>query len=109
MSDLLVSCEGDLSLNLSGAELCTEEGTLALTIREGGCGRTRRTAPVDTLRNLRILADASTLEIFVNDGETVLTAKWYPEDRRRTLALEGRGRVTAYDLQPMNLVRSPAP
>lgn len=109
MSDLLVSCEGDLSLNLSGAELRTEEGTLALTIREGGCGRTRRTAPVDTLRNLRILADASTLEIFVNDGETVLTAKWYPEDRRRTLALEGRGRVTAYDLQPMNLVRSPAP
>ena len=101
MSDLLLSCEGDLTLNLSGVELKAEKGTLLLTVREGGCGRTRRSVPVGELRDLRILADASALEIFVNGGETVLTVKWYPEGPERTLALQGSGRLAAYDMRPM--------
>ena len=107
MSDLLVSCEGDLSLNLSGVELKGENGLLTLTVREGGCGRTRRTAPVGELRSLRVLADASTLEIFANGGEAVLTAKWYPEGLRRTLVLSGKGRATAYDMRSFQVSAPP--
>lgn len=103
MSDLLISCEDGLFLGLSGVELEAERGTLTLTVREGGCGRTRRTAPVGKLRNLRVLADASTLEIFANDGETVLTTKWYPEGSGRTLTLRGKGRAVIYDMDGLRI------
>lgn len=102
MCDLLLSCRGDVSLDLSGAELRAEGGVLTLRLRENGWGRTVRTAPVGELRNLRILCDASTLEIFANDGAAVLSTRWYPEEPGRTLTLEGTGRVTAWDMTPEN-------
>lgn len=103
MSDLLISCEGDLTLNLSGAELKAENGTLTLTVLEGGWGRSIRTSPVRELRSLRILADSCTLEVFANDGESVLTAKWYPESSGRTLTLRGSGRLTVFDMKPSSM------
>ena len=103
MSDLLISCEGDLTLNLSGAELKAENGTLTLSILEGGWGRSVRTAPVRELRSLRILADGCTLEVFANDGESVLTAKWYPESSGRTLTLQGSSRLTVFDMKPSSM------
>lgn len=103
MSELLIACRGDLALNLSGAELKAERGMLALTIREGGCGRTRRTVPAGSIRNLRILADASALELFLNDGETVLSTRWYPGGENRTLTLEGEGHAEVYSLNPMRV------
>lgn len=106
MSDLLISCAGDLKLNLSGAELKAEDGTLTLTLREGGYGRTSRTVPVENLRSLRILADTSALELFVNDGEAVLSVRWYPEGSGRALALEGEGRIAAYGLLPYRAARA---
>lgn len=109
MSDLLISCEEELTLDLSGAELRAADGILTLTIREGGCGRVSRAAPVGKLRNLRILADNSALEIFVNDGEAVLTAKWYPEESGRTLRLQGNGSAVVYNMRPMDITLHPAP
>lgn len=100
MSDLLISCEGDLTLNLSGAELKAESGTLTLTVLKGGCGRSIRTTPVQELRSLRILADGCSLEGFANDGEAVLTVKWYPESPGRTLTLRGNGRLMVFDMKP---------
>lgn len=106
MSELLISCEGNLKLNLSGAELRAEGETLTLTLREGGHGRTSRTAPAGNLRSLRILADTSALEIFVNDGEAVLSTRWYPEGPGRTLALKGEGRIAAYELRPYRVTQT---
>lgn len=103
MSDLLISCEGNLTLNLSGAELKAENGTLTLTVLEGGCGRSVRTASVKELRSLRILTDGCALEVFANDGESVLTAKWYPESSGRTLTLQGNGQITVFDMKPSSM------
>ena len=101
--ELLITCRDALSLTLSGASLHVENGTLTLTMREGGAGRTVRTAPVGALRNLRILADTSALEIFVNDGETVLTTRWYPEGAQRTLSLRGQGHAAVCRLRPVRI------
>ena len=30
--------------------------------------------------NVRILADVSSVEVFVNDGETVFSTRYYPQD-----------------------------
>ncbi|MDE7261745.1 MAG: glycoside hydrolase family 32 protein [Oscillospiraceae bacterium] len=100
-AEILLGCEGELSLELSGLHLEAADGRLTLTVREGGCGRTVRTAPVAELRELRILADVSALEIFVNGGEAVLSTRWYPEQAERTLTAHGRGHMTVFSLRPL--------
>ena len=55
-----------------------EEGLLRLTIDGGGAGRTVRCAEVGEVQTLRVLADVSSLEIFVNGGEQVLSTRYYP-------------------------------
>jgi len=104
-SDIWITCEDGLSLDLSGVSLQAADGVLTLTVREGGYGRTVRTAPIGKLRSLRILADTSALEIFVNDGETVLSTRWYPEGEVRTLTLRGHGRAVIDSLRPIQIER----
>lgn len=108
-SDIRITCEGPLSLDLSGVSLQAAEGKLTLTVREGGCGRDKRTAPVGRLRDLRILADTSALEIFVNGGEAVLSTRWYPEGGSRTLTLRGQGSAVIDSLRPIQIVRPDLP
>ena len=44
-----------------------------------GCGRTVRWEPVDGVRNVRIVGDVSSVEVFVNDGALVFSTRIYPE------------------------------
>lgn len=92
-------------MELSGLCLRYAEGSLVLAIPEGGYGRDVRSVPIRELRNLRVLADASAVEIFANDGEAVLTSRWYPNGPRRTLALKGEGRAAVCGLRPMRVVK----
>ena len=105
-ADIRITCEGPLSLDLSGVFLRAEDGKLTLTVRECGWGRETRTAPVDRLRELRILADTSALEIFANGGEAVLCVRWYPESGARTLTLRGQGRAVIDSLGPIQIKKS---
>ena len=52
----------------------TDEGRAS-----AGCGRTMRWEPVDEVRNVRIVGDASSVEVFVNDGALVFSTRIYPE------------------------------
>lgn len=42
-------------------------------------GRKIRRCTVEELRNVRILADISSVEVFLNDGEQVFSSRYYPE------------------------------
>lgn len=108
ISDIRITCDGSLSLELSGVLLKAEEGNLTLAIQEGGYGRGIRSVPVKELRELRILVDASAIEIFANDGEISLSSRWYPEDSKRTLTLSGKGRALVCGLRPMRVKELPA-
>ena len=44
-----------------------------------GCGPTVRWEPVDEVRNVRIVGDVSSVEVFVNDGALVFSTRIYPE------------------------------
>ena len=44
-----------------------------------GCGRTVRWESVDEVRNVRIVGDVSSVEVFVNDGALVFSTRIYPE------------------------------
>ncbi|MDO5142145.1 MAG: glycoside hydrolase family 32 protein [Eubacteriales bacterium] len=88
--DLLAQTAMQGSLTIRGcATIAWQPGSLTLTLGTGGAGRTVRRAPVDTVRSLRVLADASSLEIFLNEGEQVLTTRYYPDPDARGVQMTG--------------------
>lgn len=76
------------------------DGLLTLSFRKGGAGRTVRRAPAPDIQSMRVLGDQSSLEIFINGGETVLSTRYYPDQDDQGLCFEcGGGHAVAY---PMN-------
>ena len=83
--------DGDALLGSFGATIA---GELGLAYDEGagvfsmsfsdtgrtavGGGRAARRAPVAELRSVRVVADCSTVEVFVNGGETCFSTRYYP-------------------------------
>lgn len=64
----------------SGLRLSWKAGILRLDLKESwGYGRTFRQLALKQCRTLRLLADTSLLEIYVNGGEQVLTTRFYPD------------------------------
>lgn len=66
-----------------------------LTLQHGtsGYGRRKRSLPLSVLRSLRIFSDYSSLEIFVNDGEYVLTSRVYPKSGEDGIAFGGKATI----------------
>lgn len=52
-----------------------------------GQGRKERSCRVEELRKLTIIVDTSSVEVFLNDGETVLTTRFYPQDSTHELSV----------------------
>ena len=105
-AELVISAEGSWQADFGGAMLliCDESG-LRL------CRQNRRTGETETrywsgqVRQLQILCDRSSLEIFVNDGEATLTSRYFPAEGH-TLRWQGSGelRVDHWQLQSIMLV-----
>ena len=66
-----------------------QPGLVTLSFLEGGAGRTVRRVAVDQLNALRILGDSSSLEIFLNDGQQVLSTRYYPQPEAQGIAITG--------------------
>ena len=66
-----------------------EQGRLTLTLTQGGYGRDTRVLEVEQVHSLRVLADTTSLEIFVNGGEGVLSTRYYPNPEQRGVTVEG--------------------
>ena len=62
---------------------------LSLTLAQGGAGRTVRYADVDAVKSLRVLADTSSLEIFINGGQQMMTTRYYPAPEACGIVLDG--------------------
>ena len=58
-----------------------KDGRLRLEfLNDTGDGRTVRHAESSPVKKIRLIFDRSLLEIFVNDGGTVFTTRYYPEN-----------------------------
>lgn len=55
-----------------------------------GAGRNKRKAKVSELNNIRILADTSAVELYLNDGEIVFSTRYYPDREDLQLKVKGR-------------------
>lgn len=104
--DLEMTADGPFRVTVRGCgEIAWEAGVLRLSFREGGSGRKIRRAKVDNCRNLRILADGSSLEIFANDGETVMTSRYYPEEQTGVKVECADVAAAAWKMGPMEIER----
>lgn len=55
-----------------------QDGVLTLSVPQGGAGRTTRVAHCVAPMSLRILADTSSVEVFVDGGTTCMSTRCYP-------------------------------
>lgn len=105
-ADICIQNQGGAALRVSfadGAVIDYADGLLTLTLsQDTGAGRTQRVAELTQLRTLRILMDTSSLELFINDGEQVMSTRWYPT-QADSLHLTGCGRADVYEMQAMEL------
>lgn len=102
--ELLIEFDESKDFNLSlrqDTELVYEEGILTLKHGKSGYGRRKRMTPVKTITQLQLFVDTSSIEIFVNDGEFVLTTRVYPETGQDTIHLktEAAGTITYWDVK----------
>lgn len=80
-----------------------KDGLVHLLMSErAGYGRTERVLQAKELKNIRLLCDSSSLELFVNDGERVMTSRYYPCNGL-TLTIDGQGEGVLYKLRPMTI------
>ena len=71
-----------------------ENGQIASISFEGEMGRGRkiRQAKIEKVTHVRILADTSLLEIYLNYGETVFTTRYYPQGEKVILKIKKGGK-----------------
>jgi len=105
--ELLVEFDnsGEFHLKLrQDTELIYDGNILTLKHGKSGYGRRRRLTPIEAIEQLQLFSDSSSLEIFVNNGEYVLTTRVYPEEGQDTINMktDGQGKVTYWDLERAN-------
>ena len=82
--------QGGISIIYNDAkrEISVDRGGMKLTFNETeGFSRTR---PLEAgLNHLRIFVDASSIEIFVNDGDAVFTSRVFPTEQEHWFRIQG--------------------
>ena len=63
-----------------------------------GAGRTCRYEHLDGLRNMRVVGDVSSIEVFLNDGELTFSTRYYPESYGVRVDAPGAS-VTLWDVE----------
>lgn len=69
--------------------------------KEAGRGRTVRKMQLEQLSELRIFADTSLLEVFVNGGAAVFTSRFYFPNSKRTVKIKGMNENYLWSLDQM--------
>lgn len=102
--------EGSFALTLTPglrAAYDAQEGLFTLTFAPDGpgAGRTERRVRLPRCRSLELLADASSLEFFLDGGAAVLSTRFWPDGRSLALRAEGFTPI----VQPMRPLRCTNP
>lgn len=82
----------------SDVELFFENNIFTLKLGKSGYGRDERHIYIDFLQNLQIYSDTSSLEIFINNGEKVMTTRVYDDNSKIEIKYNINGKVELYNL-----------
>ena len=82
-------------------------GTILTMNEEAGAGRSSRNACVEQVKDIRILADTSAVEIYVNQGEVVFSSRFYGKTPVHTLKIEAEEfRGGFWKLEKMKIIKA---
>lgn len=85
-----------------------KDGLVTLTMdQEAGAGRGVRHARIERVREIRILADTSAVEIYINQGEAVFSSRFYGKERKHRLKImaeEFKGGI--WSLEKMKITKA---
>lgn len=103
--DLCGKADGDFRLSLDGVQMQYADGVFTLRFTDDaiGCGRTVRYAKLPQCRLIRVIADTSSLEIYLDGGRTALSTRWYPAASQTALCAENLT-GSLYPLRGMQIV-----
>lgn len=90
--ELYGKANGNFEITLENALSLTYDGKifrLEFTNDSAGCGRTVRNCAIEKCRDVRIIADTSSLEIYLDGGRKVLSTRFYPESEAVNLCTHG--------------------
>lgn len=101
--NLEISIGKDLALRYD-----KQKGIFSMEFENGadgaGQGRAMRRAKLDACREVQILVDRSSVEVFLNGGEMVFSTRFYPLNGESALCVRGDGvKTELWRLQPMQL------
>ena len=57
--------------------------------KDCGCGRTTRKVPLENPEEISMFVDMSSIEIYLNNGKTVLSTRFYPDEESIFLEMNG--------------------
>ena len=100
--ELRIFCPGRLVIRGAAVVEWSDDEVILSLGAVSGAGRTVRYARTQA-QTMRILADASSLEIFINHGETVLTTRYYPDPAARGVVLDG-GTAQLWSINRMEIM-----
>lgn len=91
----------DFDINLRDDVKCIyKDHVFTLSLGGSGCGRTNRSIELSQITDMTVFSDTSSLEIFINGGETVFTTRVYSEtfDQSVQVHSQNEGTVSFYEL-----------
>lgn len=107
------SCDSGTVVIREGCTLSWKNGRFTMSfensdgsVNPAGAGRTIRSAETGKVTNVRVFGDASSLEVFVNGGETVFTTRFFPDDKNQSVSIDGvQGQLDIWDLDSFRIHR----
>ena len=103
--ELYGKANGSFEITLENAAALTYDGKrFRLEFISGivGCGRTVRSCEIGKCGDIRIIADTSSLEIYLDGGRKVLSTRFYPENEAVNLYVHGIS-LTGWRLNSMEV------
>lgn len=101
-SELLIEdINGDCTVTIDGVVLAYSESAKCFKMfftDDSGYGRDQRYCELNSLESLRIFVDTSAIEVYINGGEKVMTTRYYSNDRKHCIRVEGSGKKRIYDM-----------
>ena len=78
----------------TGCSLFYEKGLVTLQFTDdSGAGRGKRVARCEAVHKIQILMDVSILEIYINDGEIVMTSRIFFSEKDATVRFLGQAEM----------------
>lgn len=90
--ELKAAVGGGFSIDLGGyAKLLWDGKIFSLTFSDDdiGCGRTVRRTLLYECSDIRVIADASSFEIYLDGGRKVMSSRFYPDENTVNVSLDG--------------------